>query len=111
LLAVLDEFNRAWNDHDLEAAMALVTEDCVFESTGRAPDGERHAGRAAVRLAWEPIFADASTRFAVEEAVACGDGRLVQRWRYDWGDGHIRGIDLIRVRDGLVAEKLSYVKG
>jgi len=24
---------------------------------------------------------------------------------------HIRGVDLFRVRDGKVAEKLSYVKG
>jgi hypothetical protein len=35
----------------------------------------------------------------------------VSRWRYSWSDGHIRGADLFRVRDGLVAEKLSYVKG
>ena len=35
----------------------------------------------------------------------------VVRWRFDWGDGHIRGIDLFKVRHGKVAEKLSYVKG
>jgi hypothetical protein len=33
------------------------------------------------------------------------------RWRFDWGSGHVRGIDLFKVRDGKVAEKLSYVKG
>ena len=27
------------------------------------------------------------------------------------GPGHARGVDVIRVRDGKVAEKLSYVKG
>jgi hypothetical protein len=37
--------------------------------------------------------------------------RVLTRWRYDWGDGHVRGVDVIRVRDGKVAEKLSYVKG
>ena len=37
--------------------------------------------------------------------------RVVQRWRYSWVDGHVRGIDVFRVRDGLVSEKLSYVKG
>ena len=36
---------------------------------------------------------------------------MVARWRYDYGDGHVRGVDLFTVRDGLVAEKLSYVKG
>jgi hypothetical protein len=25
--------------------------------------------------------------------------------------GHVRGVDAFRVRDGKVAEKLSYVKG
>jgi hypothetical protein len=35
----------------------------------------------------------------------------VVRWRYAWGDGHVRGVDVFRVRGGLVAEKLSYVKG
>jgi hypothetical protein len=42
--------------------------------------------------------------------VVAGD-RAAVRWRFDWGDGHIRGIDLFKVRDGKVAEKLSYVKG
>jgi hypothetical protein len=36
---------------------------------------------------------------------------VVQLWRYSWADGHVRGVDVIRVRDGKVAEKLSYVKG
>jgi hypothetical protein len=38
------------------------------------------------------------------------------RWVYQWTDernhpGHVRGIDLFRVRDGKIIEKLSYVKG
>ena len=45
-----------------------------------------------------------------EEQIVCGE-RLIARWRYTWTDGHVRGVDVFRVRDGLVAEKLSYVKG
>ena len=42
--------------------------------------------------------------------------RGVLRWRFAWTDddgspGHVRGVDVLRFRDGLVAEKLSYVKG
>jgi len=34
------------------------------------------------------------------------------RWENaDGTRGHIRGVDLFRVQDGKVAEKLSYVKG
>jgi uncharacterized protein (TIGR02246 family) len=108
--SLLEAFGTAWNDHDLDAAIALTTEDCVFESTGPAPDGQRSEGRVAVRAAWEPIFADADAHFDGEELIISGD-RVVQCWTYRWGDGHVRGIDVFRVRDGKVAEKLSYVKG
>ena len=109
-LAVVDAFGAAWAEHDLPAALAMVTDDCVFESTGPAPDGRRHAGRDAVRSAWQPIFADPVSRFAVEETIAASD-RVVQRWRYTWDGGHVRGVDVFRVRGGKIAEKLSYVKG
>ena len=109
-MAVVERFNAAWGAHDLEATLALVTDDCVFDSTGPAPDGQRHEGRDAVRAAWKPIFDDADSVFETEEAFVTGD-RVVARWRYSWGDGHVRGVDLFRIRDGLVAEKLSYVKG
>jgi uncharacterized protein (TIGR02246 family) len=107
---VLDQFNRAWNDHDLEAALALVTDDCLFDNTTPPPDGERFEGKQAVRAAWEPVFGDPHSHFEIEEVVAADD-RVVQRWRYSWGSGHVRGVDLLRFRDGKIAEKLSYVKG
>ena len=109
--SLVDRFNAAWNDHDLNAAVLMCTEDAAFESTGPFPDGTRHVGRSALREAWEPIFANPASHFVIEEVVVLGNDRAVQRFRYDWGDGHIRGIDLFRCRDGLVAEKLSYVKG
>jgi SnoaL-like protein len=68
-------------------------------------------GRDAVRGAWQPIFADAAATFEVEDTHCIDGDRVVQRWRYDWGDGHVRGVDLFTVRGDLVAEKLSYVKG
>jgi hypothetical protein len=109
-LAVVEAFGRAWADHDLDRALSMMTDDCVFDATGPAPDGTRHAGTDAVRRAWQAIFDDPDSRFEPEETFAAGD-RVVQLWRYTWAGGHIRGVDVIRVRDGLVAEKLSYVKG
>ena len=109
-LEVVGRFGAAWADHDLEAAVALVTDDCVFDTTEPAPDGTRYVGKAAIRRAWTPIFEDPSSRFDAEETFAAGD-RVIQRWRYTWAGGHVRGVDLFRVRDDKVAEKLSYVKG
>lgn len=109
-LEVVEAFGAAWADHDLDAAMAMLTDDCVFDSTGPAPDGTRCVGPAAVRDAWQPIFDDTNSRFTEEETFEAGD-RVVQLWRYDFEGGHVRGVDVFRVRDGRVAEKLSYVKG
>jgi ketosteroid isomerase-like protein len=110
VLGLIDGFNAAWNAHDLSAAVELCTEDVVFESTDPAPDGRRVVGRAAVREAWRAVFDQLDGRFEGEEIFAAGD-RVVQRWRYDWGSGHVRGVDVITVRGGRIAEKLSYVKG
>jgi ketosteroid isomerase-like protein len=107
---LLDAFGQAWNDHDLDAALSMCTNDVVFESTGPAPDGERAEGQDAVRKAWRPIFDDVNSHFDGEELVLLGD-RAVQTWTYRWADGHVRGVDVFKVRDGKVAEKFSYVKG
>jgi ketosteroid isomerase-like protein len=111
----VDRFNDAFNEHDVDAVMAAMTDDCVFESTA-PPHGERFEGAAAVRAAWEQFFAASPTaHFDAEEVIVAGD-KCVVRWRYSWTDddgteASVRGVDVITVRDGLVAEKLAYVKG
>src|ERR1700733_11142828 len=105
-IEVVEQFGAAWAAHDLDATLALITDDCVFDATGPAPAGTRHVGRDAIRSAWQPIFNDSSAVFEAEETFAAGD-RVVQLWRYNWDGGHIRGIHEFTVRDGKVAEKLS----
>jgi len=109
-IELVERFGATWRAHDLPAALAMLTEDCVFDATGPGPDGTRHVGREDIRRAWQPIFDDLDSLFEAEETFAAGD-RVVQRWRYLWTGGHVRGVDVFRLRDGLVAEKLSYVKG
>lgn len=113
--AVIERFNQAFNDHDVDAIMANMTDDCVFENTRPAPDGTRIVGEAAMRAHWTEFFERSpQARFETEELFASGD-RCVVRWVYHWvregKAGHVRGVDVFRVRDGKVAEKLSYVKG
>jgi ketosteroid isomerase-like protein len=114
-LDVVQRFNEAFNRGDVDAVMALMTDDCVFENTSPAPDGERCTGQLEVRAFWERFFAETeSPRFETEDLFAAGD-RVTVRWRFTWsgggGSGHVRGVDVFRVRDGKVAEKLAYVKG
>jgi ketosteroid isomerase-like protein len=115
-LAAVRRFSEAFDRHDVDGVMAAMSEDCVFENTWPAPDGERHVGRAAVRRFWERFFDETpSAAFETEEIFAAGS-RCVARWVYRWrtadgSRGHVRGVDIFRVRDGRVVEKLSYVKG
>jgi ketosteroid isomerase-like protein len=111
-IQLLDDFNAAFNRHDIDAMMALMTEDCRFENTDPPPSGERFDGQAAVRQFWADFFRAAPrARIDIEDMFACGD-RAAQCWVYHWAeDGFVRGVDVFRLRDGKIAEKFSYVKG
>jgi limonene-1,2-epoxide hydrolase len=110
-MRIVMQFNDAFNQHDVPAMMALMSEDCLFENTSPAPDGTIYKGQADVRQFWESFFQESSqAHIDIEEIFGLGE-RCVMRWKYSWGSGHVRGVDIFKVRDGLITEKLSYVKG
>ena len=115
-IRVVIEFNRAFNRHDVEGMMQLMSDDCRFENTMPAPDGTLYSGKEAVGAFWQQFFRDSpQAQIEIEEIFGLGE-RCVMRWKYSWTDshgeqGHVRGVDLSRVRGGLIREKLSYVKG
>jgi len=112
ILDLTDRFVAALNAHDLEGALGLITDDFVFESTSPAPDGARYEGKATVKAIWaEMLESTPALRFTTEEQFSVPPDRAVVRWRYDWGGGHVRGIDLMRVREGRISESFAYVKG
>lgn len=110
------EFNDAFNNHDVAGMMKLMSEDCVFENTDPAPDGTRYAGKEAVTQFWERFFRESPhAHIDIEEIFGLGQ-HCIMRWKYSWVDasgqsGHVRGVDVFKERDGLLIEKLSYVKG
>jgi limonene-1,2-epoxide hydrolase len=109
-------FNEAFNRHDIAGMMQLMSEDCIFENTGPAPEGTVYTGKEAVTRFWENFFRESpQAHIKIEEIYSLGS-RCVMRWRYDWVDahgqtGHVRGVDLFKVVNGSISEKLSYVKG
>jgi ketosteroid isomerase-like protein len=114
-IAAVEKFNSAFNRHDVPAVMDAMTEDCVFENTSPSPDGARVTGAVEVGAYWEKFFAaNPDAYFEAEEIFAAGD-RCVVRWIYrktkEGKPWHLRGVDLFRVKNGKVAEKLAYVKG
>jgi ketosteroid isomerase-like protein len=107
---LVEAFGEAWAGHDLDGALAFLSDGCVFDATGPAPDGSRYVGPSQIGQAWKALFDDQSSRFEAEETFSSGD-RVVQRWRYSWADGHVRGVDLFKVSGDKIIEKFSYVKG
>jgi steroid delta-isomerase-like uncharacterized protein len=114
----IDRYNAAWNDHDLDAIMAMHAPDMIFENhtAGESAQGEEarsHIG--AIFTTW-PDIAFTTRRLYLRE------GLVVQEWtavathietmhrgdlvaeptgkRVEWD-----GLDVIPFEDGLVKRK------
>ena len=115
-LQLLEAFGAAWNAHDVEALLSMVTDDCVFETAaGSDVFGNRFVGKDALResfpMAWQtwpdaqwldPMHFISGNR-GVSEWTFLGTDRQGQRTE-------VRGVDIFELRDGLIARKDTYRK-
>jgi predicted SnoaL-like aldol condensation-catalyzing enzyme len=105
------KFNEAFNRHDVSGMRQLMSEDCVFENTAPAPDGTLYSGKETVTRFWQDFFRESPrAHIDIEEIFGMGN-RCIMRWKYSWGEGRVRGVDIFKVEESLITEKLSYVKG
>lgn len=115
-IRVVLSFNEAFNRHDVPGMMQLMTEDCIFENTSPAPDGRVYLGKEKVTQFWQDFFRESpGAHIEIEEIFNMGY-RCIMRWKYEWVDsegkqGHVRGVDVFKIKEGLICEKLSYLKG
>ena len=105
---LLEAFAEAWNRHDVDAILALMTEECVFESSaGPEVCGTRSVGREAVRAAFEEVWATfPDAHWGGARHFVHGD-RGVSEWtftgtRVDGTRVEVHGCDLFTLRDGKV---------
>jgi ketosteroid isomerase-like protein len=112
-LAVVRRFENAFSPLDVDALMADMTDDCVFDVAPEAASFGRHQGQAAVRAVWESM----TTHFPgfvmeVVDIFAAGDRatcRWIMRWQQpDGSQASLRGADIFTLRNGKIAEKLTY---
>jgi len=115
-IKLLDRFAEAWNRHDLDALMSMMTDDCVFEaSAGPAIDGQRSEGKQAVRAAYAAVFdAFPDAHWANPRHFVAGN-RGASEWTFtgtqkDGKRVEVTGCDLFTFRDGKIAIKNSYRK-
>ena len=113
---LMQAFADAWNRHDLDALMSMMTTDCVFQtSAGDSVDGERHQGQPAVRAAFAAVFAQyPDAHWGGARHFLAGD-RGVSEWTFTGtlSNGkrvEVMGCDLLTFRGGKIAVKNSFRK-
>jgi steroid delta-isomerase-like uncharacterized protein len=121
LRETIDRYNAAWNEHDLDAIMAMHAPDMVFENhtAGESAVGEEARAHIGSIFATWPDIAFITRRLYVHE------GLVVQEWtasathtntmrrgdlvaeptgkRVEWD-----GLDVIPFENGLVKRKDVY---
>jgi ketosteroid isomerase-like protein len=115
-IAILDAFAAAWNRHDIDALMAHMTDDCIFESSaGPDPCGTRFTGRDAVRTgymaAWQTV---PDAQWSSPAHFISGD-RGLSHWTFTGtrADGtliEVTGCDVFTFRGDKIVVKNSYRK-
>jgi steroid delta-isomerase-like uncharacterized protein len=115
-IAILDGFANAFNAHDVARILSYMTDDCVFQaSAGPDADGERFAGKDAVKKAFEDVFKTYPDAKWTNVRHFISGERAVSEWTFtgtkkDGSKVEVTGCDLFTFRDGKIAIKNSYRK-
>lgn len=119
---IMDRYQEAWNRHDVESILALHTDDTVFQNH---TSGGLAVGKEELRNMLQSIFATLpDLRFDTRRAYFRDDVAVVE-WTatathaHEFTRGALtvppsgkkmswNGMDIIPMRDGLVARKDVY---
>lgn len=122
LTAQIGRYNEAWNRHDVDAILALHTDDSVFENH---TSGGKGVGKAQIREIVEAVFATFPDLSFETRRLYVRESLVVQEWtasatfsveivrsgkRYLPTGKKLRwdGMDIIPMRHGLVERKDVY---
>ena len=120
--AIVERYNHAWNTHDVDAILALHTDDAVFENH---TSGGLAVGKLAFRKLIDSVFATfPDLRFATRRAYF-GDSVAVVEWTAS--ATHVKpiargaqtfpatgkklawnGLDVLPIHGGLITRKDVY---
>ena len=121
----IDRYNAAWNGHDVDAIVSMHTEDSVFENH---TTGDVNIGKEAIAQAITGIFGVFPDLSFEARSQYVRDDLVVQDWTARGTHQgpmtrsgmtieptgrtvEYRGMDIIPIRDGLVARKDVYSDG
>lgn len=108
LETLIERYNRAWNDHDVDTIISMHAPDFVFENhtAGERAEGEQAGKHIAAIFRNAPDLAFRARRLYVREglavcewtATATRDGA-----RVEWD-----GVDVFPIEHGLIRRKDVY---
>ena len=115
-VADLERYADAWNDHDIDSIMSMMTEDCVFlTGGGGGRSGSRYEGAASVRERFIEVWTEfpdvrfENARHFVDGDRGCSEWTFVAT-RSDGSRMEIDGCDLFQFRNGRIQTKNSFIK-
>ena len=109
-------FSKAFNQGDIDSMLQLINENCLLDHHSPAPDGCVYRGKEKIKEFWLEYFnRSAGLHMEIEDIIGMGE-RCLKRWKTTWTDPagqeqHLRGVDIVLVRDELIVEMYSYRKG
>lgn len=122
LEALLDRYSAAWNSHDVDAILALHTDDAVFENH---TSGGIAVGKPQIRALIDGVFATFPDLYFATRRAYFGESVAVLEWTAT--ATHAKpiargtltfpptgktlawdGTDVMPIRDGLIARKDVY---
>jgi uncharacterized protein (TIGR02246 family) len=117
LIKALQDWNQAWDNHDLDGVIALFDDDIQFENW----TGAKVKGKEALRKAWTPWFTNhGGFRFIGEDTfIDVEEQKVLYRWLFqapslekglEGKTERRRGVDLLYFKNGKIIEKLTYSK-
>lgn len=113
MIKIIEQFNSAFLTHDAQLLKSIIAPDCVMEGAMPPPDGLRTEGYDECYEFWEKMINTPHTQFRPESPIIMGE-RATMQWRFYWGESlenSIRGVTLMKVKEGKISEVLAYVKG
>jgi len=113
----LTQWNRAWDNHDLDGVMELFHDSVLFENW----TGGQAEGKTNLRKAWAPWFENHGGFKFTEEDIFIDEEeqKVLYQWSLKWPsleEGYEgsaerrRGVDVMHFKDGKIIQKQTYSK-
>jgi ketosteroid isomerase-like protein len=107
-VTTISALHDAYNRRDRDALLALLTEDVVWHVPGTSSNAGTFVGReGAWKGAFQPFW-PTPARVSAREVFEHADQLVaLVEWRHNFGDGEQgwTGVEVLRLVDGLVAER------